>query len=119
MLSGRLLQLYQEFQQKLQQLKNLAVQPDQDGAVLRQFFVETQRFFQVQMIGVDGSDLTIAAQSQVHAYQTEINKQLRLLGQDVMFLQAARQSNTVQLRQSQILARIETLLRYCNVLLES
>jgi hypothetical protein len=119
MLSGRLLQLYQEFQQKLQRLKDLATQPQLDQVALRQFFVETQRFFQVQMIGLDGSELTIAAQSQVHAYQTEINKQLRLLGQDVMFLQAARQSNTVQQRQSQILDRIETLLRYCNTLLEN
>jgi hypothetical protein len=119
MLSGILLQLYQEFQQKLQQLKQLATQTQPDQAALRQVFLETQRFFQVQMIGVDGSELTTAAQSQVHTYQTEINKQLRLLGQDVMFLQAARQSNTVQQRQAQILDRIETLLRYCDTLLES
>jgi len=118
MLSEILLQLYQKFQQNLQQLREIVAQTDPDQTALRQFFLETQQFFQVQIIGAEGDELPAAVHPQVHAYQTEINKQLRLLGQDLMFLQAARQSDTVQQRQAQILDRLETLLRYCDALLQ-
>lgn len=117
MVSGLTQQYYQEFQQALQQLRTIAAQSHPDPTALQSQFLELQQFFQRQMIGLDLAELPPAMQAKVHSYQVEANKQLRILGMDVMFLQAARQPATMQQRQAQMIDRIDTLLRYCEAVL--
>lgn len=112
-------QRYHEFSQALEQLQQTASGAIVDVPKLRQSFLKAQQFFQQQIINLDADDLEPDIQPQVQSYQTEISKQLRLLGMDVMFLQAARQPGTAQERQSQILHRIQTLHSYCNAILQN
>jgi hypothetical protein len=58
-------------------------------------------------------DLGAKAQS----YQTEINKQLRLLKIDLMFLKASRQAATSEQRWAMMGDRLHLLTLYCDTLL--
>jgi len=117
MLNEGFQQAYQAFEQALQQLRAQAARSNPDPHALQQAFLIAQQLFQLRVLGLDLDLLPPPTQSQVQSYQIEINKLLRLLGMDVMFLQAARQAVTIQQRQAQMLDRIATLLRYCQVLL--
>jgi hypothetical protein len=71
-------------------------------------------FAEVQQAGISvGEDLDGAVQS----YQTEINKQLRLLEMDLMFLKAARQGATIEARWKGMGDRIHLLILYCDAIL--
>lgn len=93
-----------------------AAVPDAQG--LRQSFLNTQQFFVQQILSLDNSDLEPDVEPKVRSYQTEIAKQLQLLGIDVSFLQAARQQQTATVRQNQIHLRLQTLIGYCNAIIE-
>ncbi|BAT51276.1 hypothetical protein NOS3756_01990 [Nostoc sp. NIES-3756] len=54
----------------------------------------------------------------IQSYKTEISKQLRLLEVDVMFLQGARQPATAQTRLNVIGDRLNTLIQYCDAILQ-
>jgi len=56
-----------------------------DTPRLRQNFLETQQYFQQQIVSLDAGDLEPDSQPRVRSYQTEMSKQLRLLGMDMMF----------------------------------
>lgn len=73
---------------------------------------EISRFF-VQEIAIL-TDLDSRQQS----YQTEISKQIRLLEVDMMFLQSAKQTITIKSRLESIQQRTNTLIKYCQSILE-
>jgi len=52
-------------------------------------FPEAQQF-QQQIVSLDAGDLEPDSQPRVRSYQTEMSKQLRLVGIDVMFCKGAR-----------------------------
>lgn len=62
--------------------------------------------------------LAADANSREQSYQTEISKQLRLLAVDVMFLQGAKQTATVQTRLKTIGDRLSILMQYCQAVLQ-
>lgn len=112
-------QIYQEFLRSLEQLQVRATQAKPDPAALIVAFQEIQQFFQQQILALSWENYPDASVEQrVQSYQIEMNKQLKLMGTDVMFLQAARQSTTAQQRQVQISDRLNLLIGYCNVLLQ-
>lgn len=86
------------------------------GAVTEAVAAMTQRF-QQQMVGLNAIAMDEAIALRIQSIQTEINKQLRLLTMDTMFLKTARQSETSQQRQQQMADRIDLLLRYCEAIL--
>lgn len=109
---------YQTLSQSLQTLQNQVTQANPDPMKLRSQFLEAQQWFQQKIIGLDVDDqLEPADESTVRSYNTEINKHLRLLGMDLTFLQAAKQPTTAQQRQAQIRDRIQTLLAFCQNIL--
>ena len=110
-------QRYQEFKQALEQLQQTAAGTHLDAPRLRQSYLTVQQFFQQQIVSLDAGDLE-QDQARVLSYQTEMSKQLRLLGMDVMFLQAARQPGTASCRQQQVGDRLKTLVGYCDALLQ-
>lgn len=55
----------------------------------------------------------------LRAIQVEIDKQLKLLAMDVLFLQTARQTTTAEQRQQQMSDRLEQLERYCALVLST
>lgn len=117
MLSNFHYQSYQKFAAILDQLQANANSAQLDAAKLRAMFQQAQQLFQQQIITLDTSTLEPGVASKVRSYHTEIDKQLKLLGIDVSFFQAARQPATITVRKAQICARIQTLIDYCNVLL--
>jgi hypothetical protein len=111
-------QRYQEFSEVLKQLQQTAASIQLDIPKLRHSFLEAQQFFQQQLVTLSTGELEPSYEPRVRAYQTEMSKQLRLLGMDVMFLQAARQEETVEGRQRQLSDRLKTLTSYCNAILQ-
>ncbi len=116
MLSQLFHQRYQEFFYLLEQLRAASTQSDK--VKLKQSVQIAQQFFQQQIVTLDPQDLSPQEESKIRSYQTEISKQLQLVGMDVIFLQAARQQATAANRQMQLADRIQTLIRYCNTILE-
>ncbi len=110
---------YQEFAKLLEHLQQAATMTQPDVQGLRQGFLEAQKFFQQQILSLDSSDLELTEEPRLRSYQTEISKQLQMLGTDLMFLQAARQPHTATTRQRQISQRLQTLMSYCNAVLLS
>lgn len=112
-------QRYQKFWGLLEQMELSAAANQLDAQKLRQSFLTLQQFFQQQIVSLDSSDLDSSDAPRVRSYQTEISKQLNLLGVDVMFFQAARQPQTAQTRLMQINKRLQTIISYCNTIMES
>lgn len=112
---------YIAFEQQLEQFKAIAhpsqnnSTPQPDLTKLRTSFASLQQDFQQIVQQSDAIDLP----HPIPSYQTEISKQIRLLGMDVMYLQAARMSATADTRRSQLLDRVEMLLGYCQALLSA
>jgi hypothetical protein len=107
-------QFYQFFRQKLQQLQG---QVGKDYSTLQLTFQEAQTFFQHKILPLDLEFLNSAQAIKIQSFQVEINKQLRLLGTDLMFLQAARLPATQSQRWQQISDRLDMLMRYCDAVL--
>lgn len=111
----------QSLRHALQQLQ-LAVDPNTDDSSseatdIQSAFKETQQQFQ-QILTLN-LDAEIANQMpQMQSLQTEINKQLRLFGIDIVFLQTARHSAKSQQRQTQMGDRLCLIMQYCDRLLE-
>ncbi len=78
-------QRYQEFAEVLEQLHQSAVGSQLNAPKLYQSYVSVQRFFQQQIVSLDAGELEPDDESRVRSYQTEISKQLQMLGMDVMF----------------------------------
>lgn len=111
-------QCYQKFLEVLKLMQQTGDHTPVDAIRLHQSFLEAQQFFQQQIVSLDAGDLEAGDESRVRSYQTEISKQLRLLGMDVKFLQAARQEETVKARQIQLLERLKMLQGYCDRILQ-
>ncbi|MBD3880291.1 heterocyst frequency control protein PatD [Phormidium tenue FACHB-886] len=109
-------QAYNAFWRSLQSLQQ-SVEPA-DRAALQSAFRAAQQIFQQQIIPLDTDPIESHDSPKLHSIQVEINKQMRLLATDLLFLQAARLSATASQRQQQISDRVEMLLRYCEAVLE-
>jgi hypothetical protein len=108
---------YQQAQLWLQAMQRADSTDPQLGAMLD---VNLRGLQQLQQLlqsdkTVDQAEELFIAQAQ--PLQTEINKQLRLLETDLIFLKAARQPATLQQRHQQIQTRLTLLLRYCEAIL--
>lgn len=108
---------YSAFQHQLERVRGLVVCSHPDPLALQNQFLEAQQQFQTLILPLDPAEIDEAIAPRVQSVQTEINKMLRLMGLDVMFLRTARQSVTTQRRQAQLRDRLNTVLGYCTVLL--
>lgn len=108
---------YEEFKQALGSLRQAVIRQNSIESHLKPGLSELQQFFQTQVLSLDVDELDSSLLSRVQSYQVEFDKQLRLLSMDIQFLQAARQPSTMTQRQQHVLARLDTLIRYCNILL--
>ena len=110
-------QIYREFQFNLEVLKDVLSQDTVDRTHLKSSVVKLQDFFQNQILTLDTGALEAGLEQQVQSFQVEMDKQLKLLGMDGQFLQAARQPATATQRLHQAQDRLSLLLRYCDALL--
>ncbi len=105
---------YHHFQQMLHLLQ---MQLQSDRPQLQESLTAAQTYFREQILSLDPETLESADAARIYSFQVEINKQLRLLSTDLMFLQAARLSTTQRQRQQTIGERLTLLLRYCEGIL--
>ena len=117
MLSSAQNRVYQAFQQSLIELQTNLSQADRSHSHLKQQVQTLQECFQQEILPLTEAIADPAQQGRLQAIQIEIDKQLRLLAMDMLFLQAARQSKTADQRCRQIGDRLTHLLNYCNSLL--
>lgn len=110
-------QIFQTFSLRLNELQQTAVQANPEATLLQSHFLAVQQFFQNQIMALEDTDLEPLERSRIQAYRTEMNKQMRLLGMDIAFLQTARQPVTAQQRQAQIRDRATRLIDYCKAVL--
>lgn len=92
-------------------LQQAVTQSNPNPRTIQQLFLKTQQRFQSQLLPTASADG--GQQVQIQPILTEMNRTLRLLGMDVAFLQAARQSTKVQQRQKQMCDRITQLQNFC------
>jgi hypothetical protein len=111
-------QRYHALQQAIQQLQTALAGDRPADSTLQPHYQTVQNLFQHQILSLSLDQLAPDEQTRMQSYQTEINKQLRLLRMDVTFLQAARQSATASQRQEQMNDRLSMLLRYCGAVLQ-
>lgn len=83
-------------------------------AELQPIFAQLQQQFQQQIVTLNLEGLEGAIASLLASLHTEMGKQIRLLGMDLMFLQTARQPETRQQRLTQIGDRLRLLISYCD-----
>jgi DNA-binding transcriptional regulator GbsR (MarR family) len=117
MLPNLYYQCYQKLSELLKSLQQTAIASEVETPKLRQDVLAAQQYFQQQIASLDPQEIHPTVESRVRSLSTEISKQLNLLNMDVTFLQAARQPQTVQTRQQQIVQRLQTLLGYCEAIL--
>lgn len=114
-----LCQPYVDLRQMLQEMQAIAqsalsAPASFQGNAFQKSFQATQQHFQ-QHIVIPAAELDLP--SLVQSVQTEINRNLRLLGTDVVFLQSARQAATQQQRLQQVCDRLVKLLEFCDGML--
>ncbi|MFE4107378.1 heterocyst frequency control protein PatD [Almyronema epifaneia] len=117
MLSPDSQQMLSRFQAERQQLEAQVTQANPDTQQLQVNFLKLQQRFQQQILPLRDNSLSVAAQTQLQAYQTEMNRLMRLLAVDISFLQTVRQSIKQQQRQAQIQQRLGSLGQFCEALL--
>jgi len=115
-------QFYQALQTLLQQLQEgLQTDLKEDNPRSPSFQADLS---QVQnLLGQELISLNLVNQqggkgAKHQSIHTEINKQLRLLSTDALFLRTALQADTQQKRREQMNERLKLLLRYCQMGLE-
>ena len=118
MLPAEYQQAYEALRQQIHQLSAAIAVNQPDPRQLQQQFLQCQQVFQQRIIALAGAGLSDSLLPQVQSYEVELNKQFRLMGVDVMFLQSARQSSTRNQRQAQMRDRLKLLLTYCDRVLE-
>ncbi|MEB3178774.1 MAG: heterocyst frequency control protein PatD [Nostocaceae cyanobacterium] len=112
-------QKYQEFSEIIQQLHHEVAHSNLDLAVLCPKIGELQQFFRQQILPLPEEDVESSYVSRVRSIRTEISKQMRLLEMDMMFLAGARQIATAQTRLLGICDRLQTLIQYCQAILQT
>ena len=117
-MSPEYFQTYQTFEQEVVGLNRAISQSDSNSASLKATVTDLQTFFQTHVWMLDLVPLNPASAHQIRSFNVEIDKQLRLLSMDAMFLQAAKQPTTIDQRLNQMRDRVTLLLQYCNGLLE-
>ncbi|UIE39146.1 heterocyst frequency control protein PatD [Leptodesmis sichuanensis] len=109
-------QPYQQLKQRVEDLQETLIRST-DFSTLKIAIAALQTFFQTEIWNLSLQNLDPNLEHQVQSINVEIDKQLRLLNMDGLFLQAARQENTVKQRKQQASDRLLLLIQYCNGLL--
>ncbi len=123
------LQKYQEFERSLTKCHEILTLTPIDPAALKQGVDQLKNLVVTPPTAVLNSELDPALDltadptadsalaQPIGAFEVEINKQLRLLGIDCLFLQTAKRGETVAHRLTQIHQRFDLLQRYCSGIL--
>jgi len=113
MLTENQVHCFQSFQTMIAELDRTLGSAALDRVAFHQKIRSLENLFQTEIQPIQADDY------QTHSVLVEINKQMRLLNMDGMFLQTARQVETIETRIGQIRDRLKLLTNYCTVILET
>ncbi len=106
-------QLYQELLVKLLELETLVIAKDTDMIAIKTIYEQIRTIFQAQILTVRLDELDCSAMPLVRSGQTEIYKNLRLLGTELLFLGSSRQTKTTEERFEKVQGKVQELIGYC------
>jgi hypothetical protein len=107
----------QDFLTLLVRLENAFQQPE--IAQNENIWVELNELFQQQIIPLTDEDLEGEVANSWISWQTEIQKEFRLLKSDRLFWLSARQTSTKEARAKNILDRLRKSIGYCQMMLQA
>ena len=102
---------YQAFLEMLQQLHQ-QLEIEADPVSWKATFKQLQDQFQGEILSLSGEELTGETRSRWQSSQTEVHRMMRLLQNDMMFLQTSRSSNTSQQRFAIVRDRVGKLIDF-------
>ncbi len=111
-------QSYQELLVKLLKLQTLVMAEDIDMIAIKTIYEQVQTIFQQQILSVSLDELDFSALPLVRSAQTEIYKNLRLLGTELLFLTSSRQKKTTEKRLEKVEGKVKDLIGYCQAILQ-
>ena len=111
-------QSYQELLLKLVKLQNLVLTEDIDMIAIKTTYEQVQTIFQQQILSVSLDELDRNAIPLLRSAQTEIYKNLRLLGTDLLFLTSSRQEKTTRERLEKVEGKVKELIGYSQGIIE-
>lgn len=116
-MSSQSLEFYQQFNSLLHRMRE-QLDAHQTSA-LRESLVAGQKLFQGYLENEGVPVIPGIEEGKLQAITTEMNRDLRLLSTDIMFLQAARQGQTAQQRTAQMGDRLNRLIQFCKFVLDN
>jgi hypothetical protein len=111
-------QSYQELLDKLLQLQKQVGEKEIDMMAINTIYNQGQEIFKSKILRVKLDELDCNAIILIQSAQTEINKNLRLLGTELLFLASSRQAGTTQKRLDKVQRIIEQLIGYCQAVIK-
>lgn len=106
---------YQAFLETLQQLQE-SLTEDVDPQQLKPIFSQLQAQFQGEIMSLTGEALSGETLSSWQSSQTEVHRMMRLLQNDMMFLQTSRRLQTSQQRLTTVRDRVGKLIDFADAL---
>ena len=111
--------VYRELLNALLELENLTTATDLEPSSLEKQYALVKEIFQTRALTLTEEVLDPALVPRWQSVQTEINRAVRLLQNDIIFWRSARQPATRQTRLKTLCDRLEQLIGYCQVLLQA
>jgi len=108
---------YQRFLKTLYQLQR-QLQEEANPVTLKSVFSELQQQFQEEIMSLTGEELTGETLSRWQSSQTEVHRMMRLLQNDMMFLQTSQSSQTSQQRLARVRDRVGKLIHFATAFTE-
>jgi len=105
---------YQAFLETLKQLQEHLQAENVDLVRLKLVFSRLYEQFQGEIMSLTGEPLTGETLSRWQSSQTEIHRMMRLLQNDMMFLQTSRSSHTSQHRLATVRDRVGKLIDFAD-----
>ncbi len=111
-------QSYEELLVKLLELQKLVMAEDTDMIAIKTIYGQIQTLFQEQILSVSLEELDVTVIPLLRSAQTEIYKNLRLLGTELLFLTSSRQRKTREQRLENVEGKVKELVGYCRGIIE-
>lgn len=109
--------VYRELLNALLELQNITTATDLEPSSLEKQYALVKEICQTRALTLTEEGLGAAIVPRWQSVQTEINRAVRLLQNDIIFFRSARQPATRQTRLKTLCDRLEQLIGYCQVLL--
>ncbi len=108
---------YSTFLNQLVSFQNYLNSNKIEENLAKKHFEEAKNYFCFKILPLHLEDNDFHQMQQWQSWQTELHRTLRLLETDLLFWQSSRQPTTRQSRLQIICDRLDTLIRYCQEIL--